>query len=330
MPHRIAAALARALALLSMFGSVGEAVAQTQLARVGILVTPVRGTDEEIAKFYEPFRRVLARQGWTEGKNVSFEYRMARGAPPQFDEPATELVKLDVDVIYATSAPATRAAYAATRTIPIISVDLTNDPVAAGYAESYGRPGRNVTGVFLDAPEFSGKWLQLLKTIVPGLSRVAVLWDPTPGRAHLNAIQVAARTSGIQLQILEVREPDDLDKAFSAFRPKTQALVILPSPMTWTQSARLAKLTIEYRLPAVSMADLFAEAGGTLSYGPDDPSIDERGAILVARVLAGTKPGEIPIERPAKFVFILNMKTVKALALTIPDYILLSADRVIR
>ncbi len=330
MPHRTAAVRACALAFLSIVGWAPETSAQTKLARVGILVTPVRGTDEEIAKFYEPFRRVLARQGWIEGKNVSFEYRLARGTPPQFDEPAADLVKLAVDVIYATSAPATRAAYAATRTIPIISVDLTNDPVAAGYAESYARPGRNLTGIFLDAPEFAGKWLQLLQTIVPGLSRVAVLWDPTPGRAHFNAIQDAARSSGIQLQILEVRKPDDLDKAFAALRPKTQALVILPSPMTWTQSAKLAKLAIVHRLPAISMADLFAEAGGTLSYGPDDPSIDERGGILVAQVLRGTKPGEIPVERPAKFVFILNLKTAKALALTIPDYILLSADRVIR
>jgi putative ABC transport system substrate-binding protein len=283
-----------------------------------------------MAKYHEPFRRMLARQGWIEGRNVSLEYRVARGTPPQFDESVAELVKLDVDIIFANSAPAARAAYAATRTIPIITSDYTNDPVAAGYAESYGRPGRNLTGVFLDAPEFAGKWLQLLQTIVPGLSRVAVLWDPAPGRAHLSAIQDAARTSGIQVQVLEVRKPDDFDKAFAAFRPKTQALVILPSPMTWSESAKLAKLAIDHRLPAISMADLFSEAGGVLSYGPDDASSLERCGVLVAEVLRGTKPGDIPVERPTKFVFILNLKTAKALALTIPDYILLSADRVIR
>lgn len=330
MPRRTAAALARVLAFLSIIGWVAEASAQTKPARVGILVTQLRGTDEEMAKYHEPFRRMLARQGWIEGRNVSLEYRVARGTPPQFDESVAELVKLDVDIIFANSAPAARAAYAATRTVPIIASDYTNDPVAAGYAESYGRPGRNLTGVFLDAPEFAGKWLQLLQTIVPGLSRVAVLWDPAPGRAHLSAIQDAARTSGIQVQVLEVRKPDDFDKAFAAFRPKTQALVILPSPMTWSESAKLAKLAIDHRLPAISMADLFAEAGGVLSYGPDDASSLERCGVLVAEVLRGTKPGDIPVERPTKFVFILNLKTAKALALTIPDYILLSADRVIR
>jgi putative ABC transport system substrate-binding protein len=330
MPHRTAAARACVLALLSIVGWAADISAQTKVARVGILVTPLEGTDEEMAQYYEPFRRALARQGWIEGKNGSFEYHLARGTPPQFEEPAAELVKRNVDVIYANSAPATRAAYAATRTIPIISVDLTNDPVAAGYAQSYGRPGRNLTGVFLDAPEFAGKWLQLLRTLVPGLSRVAVLWDPAPGRAHLSAIQEAARTSGIQLQILEVRKPDDIDKAFAAFRPKTQALVILPSPMTWSQSPRIAELTVDHRLPAISMADQFAEAGGALSYGPDQVVVDERSGVLVAQVLRGTKPGEIPVERPAKFVLILNLKTAKALALAVPDYILLSADRVIR
>jgi len=163
--------------------------AQTPVARVGVLVTPLAGTDEAMAQYYEPFRRMLAQQGWIEGKNLSLEYRRARGSPPRYEEPAAELASLRVDVIYASSAPATRAAYAATQIVPIIARDYTNDPVAVGYAESYGHPGRNLTGVFLDAPEFVGKWLQQLKAIVPGLSRVAVLWDPTPVRTHLSAIQ---------------------------------------------------------------------------------------------------------------------------------------------
>jgi putative ABC transport system substrate-binding protein len=187
------ASLACAVTLLGVPGSIAESSAQTRLARVGILVTPLVGDDEAMAEYYEPFRRTLAQHGWIEGKNVTLEYRHARGAPPQFDQPAAELVKADVDVIYANSAPATRAAYAATRTIPIIGLDYTSDPVAAGYAESYARPGRNLSGLFLDAPEFAGKWLQLLGAIVPGLSRVAVLWDPAPGRAHFHAVQDAAR-----------------------------------------------------------------------------------------------------------------------------------------
>jgi len=144
-------------------------------ARVGFLTSPAHG----VRDWDELFRRALARRGWTEGKNISFEVRSALGDPPNFARAAAELVRLKVDVIYADNAPATRAAYAATRRIPIVGLDFTNDPVAIGYAESYGRPGRNLTGFFLDAPEFSGKWLELLKAIVPRLSRIAVLWDPS-------------------------------------------------------------------------------------------------------------------------------------------------------
>jgi ABC-type uncharacterized transport system substrate-binding protein len=173
-------------------------------------------------------------------------------------------------------------------------------------------------------------WLELLKATVPHLSRVAVLWDPTPGVSHLNAIKDAARTLSVQLQVLEVRRLDDIDKAFSALRSRTQALVILPSPMMWAQSPRLAQLSMKHRLLAVSMADLFAEAGGVLSYGPDPVAASERCAVLVAKILSGAKPGALPVERPTKFRFIVNLKTAKALGLNIPQSILLQADEVIR
>jgi ABC-type uncharacterized transport system substrate-binding protein len=256
-----------AVALLACLGWIGQSHAQTKTARVGILATPLAGTaDDAMDKYYETFRQALAERGWIEGKNISFEYRSARGNPPQFGEPAADLVKLKVDVIYANNAPATRAAYAATRSIPIVGLDYTNDPVAAGYVESYSRPGRNLTGFFLDAPEFASKWLELLKSVVPGLSRVVVLWDPTPGTTHLSAIQTAARTFGVQLQTLKVRKPADIDGGFSVIHARTQALIILPSPMTWAESPRLAGLAMKYRLPAISMSDLFTEAGGMLSY----------------------------------------------------------------
>ena len=315
--------------LLTGLAWTGDIWAQTKIARVGILA-PSDAAGNVVAEFYEPFRGTLVQLGWIEGKNVSLEFRNARGNPPQFADAAAELVRLPVDVIFADSAPATRAAYAATRTIPIVGLDYTNDPIAAGYAESYGQPGRNLTGFFLDAPEFASKWLGLLKATVPDLSRVAVLWDPTPGVSHLNAIKGAARTLSVQLQVLEVRRLDDIDKAFSAFRSRTQALIILPSPMTWAQSPRLAELSMKHRLPAVSMADLFAEAGGMLSYGPDPVAASERCAVLVAKILGGAKPGVLPVERPTKFKFIVNLKTAKALGLTVPEPILVSADKVIR
>jgi putative ABC transport system substrate-binding protein len=278
----------------------------------------------------ERFRRALAGRGWTEGENLSFEVRGAPGDPPNFARAAAELVRLKVDVIFADNAPATRAAYAATRTIPIVGLDFTNDPVATGYAESYGRPGRNLTGFFLDAPEFSGKWLELLKAIVPRLSRIAVLWDPSPGATHLEALKHTAESSGVQLQVVEVRKPDDLAGAFTAFRSRPQALIILPSPMMHAESARLAELAVKHQMPGTSMAPQFAATGGVLSYGPDLPEAAERCAILVAKILDGANPGDLPVERPTKFRLIINLKTAKALGLQIPDSVLARADQVIR
>jgi putative ABC transport system substrate-binding protein len=330
MKRRLAAVLLFAVVLLTAFGRAGDSWAQTKIPRVGILTTCTCTTVDDAAQYYEQFRRTLADRGWIEAKSVSLVYRSARGDPPQFAEAAAELVRLNVDVIYADNAPATRATYAATRTIPIVALDFTNDPVAAGYVESYSRPGRNLTGLFLDAPEFAGKWLELLKAIIPGLSRVAVLWDPTPGAAHLRAVQGAARSFGVQLQVLEVRRPDDIDRAFSAFRGRPQALIILPSPMLWSQSARLAELAMKRRLPATSMATPFAVAGGMLAYGPDLPSTEERGAVLVAKILSGAKPADLPVERPSKLELVVNLQAAKALGLTLPDSVLLRADRVIR
>ena len=256
------------------------------------------------------------------------EYRFARGADMRFNESAEELVRLKVDVVMAFSAPAARAVFAATATIPIVVQDYTNDPMAAGYAESYSRPGRNLTGVFLDAPEFAGKWIELLRAIVPGLKRVAVLWDPAPGATHLKAVQDAARLFGLQIQMHEVHTPDDLDKAFASFRGRPQAVIILPSPMTFNHSARLATLALKYRLPGTSIARGFAEAGGAVSYGPNIVETTERNAVQVAKILDGAKPGDLSIERPTKFDFVINMKTIKTLGLKVPTSLLSGAEQV--
>ena len=328
---RIATVLLFAVALLTTLGWTEESWGQAKAARVGILASQLTGTtDEETRQSYASFRKTLAEHGWVEGQNVSFEYRRARGDPPQFAEGAAELVRLKVDVIYADSAPALRASYAATRAIPIVGLDFTNDPVAAGYAESYGRPGGNVTGLFLDAPEFSGKWLELLKAIVPGLSRVVVLWDPNPGAAHLQGVQKVAPSFHVQLQVMEVRKPVDVDRAFSTLRGQPQAVLILPSPMNYQLSQRLADLTKKHRLPGIAMAQQFAEAGGVLSYGPELASVHGRCAALVAKILAGANPADLPVERPIKFNLVVNLKTAKSLGLTVPDSVRLRADEVIR
>ena len=331
MRPRVSAVLIFAALLVTALAWPSSGRAQANIPRVGILASQLTGTtDEETRQSYASFRKTLAEHGWVEGKNVSFEYRRARGDPPQFAEGAAELVAIKADVIYADSAPALRAAYAATRTIPIVGLDFTNDPVAAGYAESYGRPGGNVTGLFLDAPEFSGKWLELLKGMVPGLSRVVVLWDPNPGTAHLQGVQKVAPSFHVQLQVLEVRRPGDIDRAFSKFRGQPQAVLILPSPMNYQYSPQLAGLTMKHRLPGIAMARQFAEAGGVLSYGPDLPSVHERCAALVAKILGGANPADLPVERPAKFNLVVNLKTAKSLGLTVPDSVRLRADEVIR
>jgi putative ABC transport system substrate-binding protein len=331
MFHRVVAPLLVAVTLATILERPGESWAQTKTGRVGMLVFPSKSLGNAVfTRNMTAFRYALAQNGWTEGENLSFEERRGSGIPPRFSEAAAELVRLRVDIIYANSAPATRAAYAATRTIPIVAVDFTNDPVAEGYAKSYSQPGGNLTGVFLDAPSFAAKWLELLKAIVPGLSRVAVLWDPSPGATHLKAVQATARAIGIQTQVLEVREADDIPRAFSALRPGTQALIVLPSQTLFLESARLAELALRYRLPATSMAGDFAKTGGLLSYGPDVTDAWERCAVLVAKILDGANPGDLPIERPTKLPLLINVRTAKALGLRIPDSILVRADDVIR
>jgi putative ABC transport system substrate-binding protein len=280
--------------------------------------------------WYEEFVRALARRGWNDGANIAFEYRSVHGNPPQYDASAAELVGLNVDVIVTDSAPATRAAFGATDAIPIVGLDFTNDPVAAGYVQSYGQPGGNLTGFFLDAPGFSIKWVELLREMIPGLSQVAVLFDPAPGKAHLEGVQVATKHFGIAMRVVNVHRPADLEPAFSTLQGWPQALIILPSPMLWEQSERLAELTMKYNLPATSMAPPFAQAGGLLSYGPNVAEAGERCAILVAKILRGAKPGRLPVERPQRFDLIVNVKTANALALTVPETVLVSASRVLR
>lgn len=303
----------------------GAGLAQTKLPRVGIL-TVGEGREAVLDAFY----RALAERGWTEGRDVNFEFGNGGGDPRRMAEPAAQLVSMKVDVLVPFGPPSVRAAVAANREIPIIAHDLETDPVAAGYARSYSRPGGNLTGLFLDSPDLAGKWLELLKSIIPKLTRVAVLWDATSGPVPLDAVRTVAPSLGIKLQIVEIRTPDEIDSAPSAFRGNPQALIILPSPMMYYQSRRLAELARAQRLPATSMFAPFAQAGGMLAYGPNMPATAERCAELVAKVLAGAKAGDLPIERPTKFDLVLNLKAAKALRLSIPDVVLARADTVIQ
>lgn len=302
-----------------------------ELPRVGILSFFGKEHDSAWQRLgLQPFRQSLADQGWVEGENVHLEYASANGDPSLFSRGVDELLNRDVDVILAGSAPALRAAFRATGATPIVGADLTTEPIAEGYVQTYARPGKNVTGVFLDAPELAGKWFELLRQVNPALTRVAVLWDPAPGSNHLLAVRSVASSLGITLQILEVREPEDIDTAFASMSKKTQAVVILPSPMNYWQSTRLAELALKYRLPTTSMALDFAKKGGVIAYGPDTVSIFQRSAVLVAKILDGAEPGDIPVERPSKIRLVVNLKTARALGVKIPQSILLRADEVIR
>jgi putative ABC transport system substrate-binding protein len=283
---------------------------------------------EDVMIWFPAYLRVLQDHGWVEGQNVVFEYRSGHSDPLQIARGASELVQDNVDVMLAIGPPAVRAAYESTHSIPIVAHDLETDPVAAGYAESYGHPGRNLTGMFLDTPEVATKLLQFLQEIVPGLSRVVVLVDPSSGPAFLLAIKRIAPSAGIQLQIVEVHNSQEIAKAASVFSGRPQALVVLPSPLMFVQSPELAKIANKRRLPAISIFSRFVDAGGLLAYGT--AGAEDQFAVLTAKVLSGTKPADLPIERPSKFLLGVNLKTAKALKVEIPQSILLQADQIVR
>ena len=299
--------------------------AQVKTPRIGVLTVA-----DQSQLGWERYLRAFRDHGLITGKNVVIELRTGGGNPRQMDKPASELVAMKVDVLFAVGPSSVRAAFAATRTLPIVAHDLETDPVAAGYATTYSRPGGNLTGLFLDSPDLSGKSLELLKMVVPKLSRVAVLWDATSGPVPLAGIRSVAPRFGVKLQVLEIHSPEEIDDAAARFRDRPQALIVLPSPMMYYQRVRLAKLAQAQRLPASSMFVAFAEAGGLMGYGPEIPATLDQCAELIAKVLSGTRPGEIPIQRPSKFEFVFNQKAAKALGLTAPPAVVMRADRVIQ
>jgi putative ABC transport system substrate-binding protein len=243
---------------------------------------------------------------------------------------ATEPVASNANLIMASGPAAVRAAQAATSAIPIVAIDLESDPVSSGFIASVTRPGRNITGMFLDFPDFSKKWLEALKEGVPQLSNVAVLWDPGTGPTQRNAVDAAARALGLSLAIVEIRERVDFEPAFqSATQQHVGGAVILSSPLVGANTTLLAELAGKYRLPAVTLFTDFARAGGLMAYGPNLLGVFQQIGIMSAKILRGAKPGELPIESPSKFEFVLNLKTAHLLGLTMPTSILLRADEVI-
>jgi len=279
------------------------------------------------------FQDTLRERGYIEGQNIAIDYRWAEGKEDRLRAFAADLVGLRVDVIFAVSSIALRAARDATQTIPIVALDLETDPVASGLANSLARPGGNITGVFLDQPELYAKWLQLLREVAPKVTRVAVLRDPAADPAGLRSLEAAARQLSVQLRVLEVRVADDLENAFQAAKKgRAEALMVFQSPAfaVARTERRIADLAVANRLPTITMLRSLVEAGGLISYGVNLSDVMGRATLLLDKILKGAKPGDLPIERPVRFDLAVNLKTAKALGLKIPPSIVVRADEVIQ
>ena len=280
----------------------------------------------------EAFRQGLRELGYVEGQNVAIEYRWAEGRYERFPALAAELVRLKVDVIVTGSVPGAQAAQHATWTIPIVMA-VAADPVAAGVVASLARPGGNITGLSSMAPDLVGKQLELLKEVVPRLSRVALLWNPANASSapQLREAEGAARVLRVRLQPLEVRGPDDFESAFAAMtRERVGGLLVLNDPILLAHRARVADLAVKSRLPAVSALREHPEAGGLMAYGPNLTDMYRRAATYVDKILKGAKPADLPVEQPTRFELVINLKTAKALGLTVPQSVLFRADHVIK
>jgi putative ABC transport system substrate-binding protein len=299
-----------------------------KMYRVGFLVTPSRSF---FTARMEGFQQGLRNLGYIEGKNIVIEYRYAEGKADRLPKLAEELVSLRVDLII-TSGPALWAAKNATKTIPIVFTGV-QDPVATGVVDSLAKPGGNVTGLSILAPELGGKRLELLKEVVPKITRVAFLWAGLGPGASLSVkeTQAAAQALGLQLQSLEVRDLNDFDSAFEAItKNRAQALLTNPGPVINTHQARIVEFAAKNRLPAMYAAPESLDAGGLMSYGPNPTDQYRRAAYFVDKILKGTKPADLPVEQPKKFEFIINLKAAKQIGLTIPPNVLARADKVIK
>jgi len=299
---------------------------QTSTAKIGLLWP---GAGPPISPRMESFREGLRRSGYVEGQNVTIELRYAQAEQERLAAHAADLVRANVDVIATFGDGGTKIAQGVTSTIPIVTIG--DDLLGSGLIGSLSRPGGNTTGISIIAAELSAKRLELLSTIVPGLSRVVCLWDPTSGPSQVALTENAARTMKLKLQILEVKHRDDLDGVFRAARDgRAQAVNVFSSPFLASLVYReIIDRAAEYRLPAIYQWREHAEAGGLMSYGPSLPAMWEQDGAMVARILKGAKPSDIPVEQPTKFELIVNLKTAKALGLTISRDFLLIADEVI-
>ena len=322
----------RWLLILLTVASVHLAEAQqpTKIPRIGVLAAATPAT---AAHLVEAFKQGLHEHGYVEGQNVALELRFGDGKAEQFPILAAELVRLKVDVILALTNPVIDAVRQATQTIPIV-MPAASDPVGAGFVASLARPSGNITGLTGYSPELNGKRLELLKEAFPKLSRVALLLSPNfPGSTlDLKETQSAARSLGLRIQPLEVRDDSDIDRSFKAMiKERADALTMFPGhPVLFVNRKKIVELAANHRLPAMYSLIEFVDAGGLMFYGPDLLAGYRRAADYVDKLLKGAKPADLPVEQPTKFEFVINLKASRRIGLTIPPNVLARADKVIR
>jgi ABC-type uncharacterized transport system substrate-binding protein len=308
---------------------IAEAQQPTKIPRIGFLTATSLSI---IAARIEAFRQGLRELGYVEGKNIVIEWRSAEEKADLLPALAVELVRLKVDIIVAAGTSDTRAAKEATTTIPIVMTQDT-DPIGTGFVASLARPGGNITGLSTLAPEVSGKRLELLKEIIPKLSHVAVLGTSTrTGTAPLlKEVELAAGAFKVQVQYLDVLDVKDIETVFrAATKGRAEAVLVLQSPVTFSQRPQIVDLAVKSRLPAIYPQTEYMEAGGLMYYGANTPDLFRRAATYVDRILKGAKPADLSVEQPKKFEFIVNLKAAKQIGLTIPPNVLARADKVIK
>jgi putative ABC transport system substrate-binding protein len=276
------------------------------------------------------FREGLAEEGFVEGKNLIIEKRFTNFRADLMNEAAADLVRRDVNVIFAGYPEAIAAARSATSSIATVAVDMESDPVAKGYIKSLAHPGGNLTGMFLDLPELAGKQVGLLKDTVPGLSHVAIFGAPGLNAAQFAAAAAAVGAVGLEAEIIEVQVPDDWGRALAAAKAKqVEAGILLSSPLVFISSKQLSELALANRLPLVSLFAEFPQAGGFIAYGPSIAAMWQKAGVYVGQILRGAKPDDLPIQRPEKFDLVINLKTAGALGISVPPVLIATADQVI-
>ena len=316
-------------AMLVALCSFAQAQQPTKISRIGRLA--IASQSAESARI-EAFRNGMRDLGYVEGKNIVVEWRFADGKLDRLPAQAAELVRLKLEIIVSSGSTPTRAARAATSTIPIVMCN-DNDPVGDGFVASLARPGANISGLSNFAPELSGKRLEILREVLPKLSRVAVMGTSTnPAYAQvIKEVELAAKALGVKLQNLDVLDSKDIETAFrAASKGRADGVLVLTSATLVPQRVQLAELAVKNRFPVMYSNSQYVEAGGLMFYGANVLDLDRRAATYVDKILKGAKPADLPVEQPTKFEFIINLKAAKQIGLTIPPNVLARADRVIK